>query len=136
MQARNRGSRYIRIGLLAGLTFALVTAQVRAQTPEEFYKGRTVTLIIGSGADAGYDVYGRLLARHIIRHIPGQPHIVVPNMPRAGGIKAADYLGSIAVRDGSPSVWWRTSATAGQTRGSTVHWCRRWSVTGSRFSSA
>lgn len=101
MHACNRGSRCIRIGLWACLTITLVTAQARAQTPEEFYRGRTVTLIIGSGAGAGYDVYGRLLARHIIRHIPGQPRIVVQNMPGAGGIKAANHLGSIAVRDGS-----------------------------------
>src|SRR5262245_50704146 len=101
MQARNRGSRCIRIGLLAGLTLTLMAAPARAQTPEEFYRGRTVTMIIGAGAGAGYDVYGRLLARHITRHIPGQPRIVVQNMPGAGGIKAANHLGSIAVRDGS-----------------------------------
>jgi tripartite-type tricarboxylate transporter receptor subunit TctC len=86
---------------LTGLALALAAAQADAQTPEEFYKGRTVTLIIGSGAGAGYDVYGRLLARHITRHIPGQPRIVVQNMPGAGGIKAANHLATIAVRDGS-----------------------------------
>jgi tripartite-type tricarboxylate transporter receptor subunit TctC len=101
MPTRNRGSRCFRIGVLAVLTLALGAAPTHAQTPEEFYKGRTITLIIGSGAGAGYDVYGRLLARHITRHIPGQPRIVVQNMPGAGGIKAANHLATIAVRDGS-----------------------------------
>jgi tripartite-type tricarboxylate transporter receptor subunit TctC len=98
---RTIGSCSIRIGLFAGLTLALAGAQARAQTVEEFYKGRNLTLIIGAGAGAGYDVYGRLLARHLSRHIPGQPRIVVQNMPGAGGIKAANYLATIAVRDGS-----------------------------------
>jgi len=100
MQRRNLGRRSIHVAALAALTLSL-TASAGAQTPEEFYRGRTITLIIGSGAGAGYDVYGRLLARHITRHIPGQPRIVVQNMPGAGGIKAANHLGSIAVRDGS-----------------------------------
>src|ERR1043166_2074034 len=98
MQRRNLGRRSIHVAALAALTLSL-TAPAGAQ--EEFYRGRTITLIIGSGAGAGYDVYGRLLARHITRHIPGQPRIVVQNMPGAGGIKAANYLATIAVRDGS-----------------------------------
>src|SRR5262249_11104430 len=61
----------------------------------------TVTLVIGSGVGPAYDTFGRLLARHLIKHIPGQPHIVVQNMPGAGGVKAANYVGSIAPRDGS-----------------------------------
>ena len=101
MNARNSDPRFICVATLAGLTLALAAARADAQTAEEFYKGRTITLIVGSRAGAGYDVYGRLLARHITRHIPGQPRIVVQNMPGAGGIKAANYLGSIAVRDGS-----------------------------------
>jgi len=100
-QARNRGSHRIRIGTFAGLLLALGMAPASAQTPEEFYKGRTVTLIIGSGAGPAYDTFGRLLARHLTRYIPGQPRIVVQNMPGAGGVKAANYVGAIAPRDGS-----------------------------------
>src|SRR5436309_173206 len=84
-----------------GLALLFLPATSRAQTPEDFYRGRTITLVIGSGPGAGYDVYGRLLARHIVKHIPGQPHIVVQNMPGAGGIKAANYLANVAPRDGS-----------------------------------
>jgi tripartite-type tricarboxylate transporter receptor subunit TctC len=100
MQRRYAGSRCIGLVTL-GLTLAVSAAQSDAQTVEEFYKGRNLTLIVGSGAGAGYDVYGRLLARYLYKYIPGQPHIVVQNMPGAGGIKAANYLGAIAVRDGS-----------------------------------
>src|SRR6185295_8852430 len=101
MQRRNTGPRFIGLATVAGLTLALAAARADAQTVEEFYKGRNLTLIIGSGAGAGYDVYGRLLARHIAKHIPGQPRIVVQNMPGAGGIKAANHLATIAVQDGS-----------------------------------
>jgi tripartite-type tricarboxylate transporter receptor subunit TctC len=101
MQHRDKILRNIRIAAFAALTFAITTVGAAAQTPEEFYKGRTVTLIVGSGAGAGYDVYGRMLARHLARHIPGQPHIIVQNMVGASGIKAANYMASIAVRDGS-----------------------------------
>jgi tripartite-type tricarboxylate transporter receptor subunit TctC len=101
MQPRTISSHVARIGSVVGLVLVLTTAATQAQTVEDFYKGRTITLIVGSGAGAGYDVYGRLLARYITKYIPGQPHIVVQNMPGAGGIKAANYLGAIAVRDGS-----------------------------------
>jgi tripartite-type tricarboxylate transporter receptor subunit TctC len=101
MQRSNKNSRRTGICTLAGLMLALEAAQAPAQTPEEFYKGRILTLIIGSGTGQSYDAYGRLLARHLTRHIPGQPRIVVQNMPGAGGIKAANHLATIAVRDGS-----------------------------------
>jgi tripartite-type tricarboxylate transporter receptor subunit TctC len=99
MQERDRGRHCMCF--VIGLAFALVAGNGAAQTPEEFYRGRAITLVIGSGPGAGYDVYGRLLARHMVRHIPGQPHIVVQNMPGAGGIKAANYLANVAPRDGS-----------------------------------
>jgi tripartite-type tricarboxylate transporter receptor subunit TctC len=95
------GSPHVRAGMLAGLMFVLGALQAHAQSPEEFYKGRTVTLIIGSGSGQSYDTYGRMLAGYLAKHIPGQPHILVQNMPGAGGIKAANYLGALAVRDGS-----------------------------------
>ena len=69
----------VAIWTLAGLACA------QAQTPEEFYKGKQVTLIIGSGAGGGYDLYARALARHMGRHIPGNPQIVPKNLSTAGG---------------------------------------------------
>lgn len=86
---------------------ALFTATVglnrpaAAESVAEFYHGRTVTLIISSGVGGGYDTYGRVLARHMGRHIPGQPNIVVKNMPGAGSLVAANYIYNAAPRDGT-----------------------------------
>ena len=69
--------------------------------PAEFYKGRQVNLIVGYGTGGGYDVYGRLIARHLGRHIPGQPTVVVQNMPGAGSLRAVNYLYNNAPKDGT-----------------------------------
>ena len=68
---------------------------------EEFYKGRSVSLIIGYSAGSGYDIYARALARFIGRYIPGNPTIVAQNMPGAGSLKAAMYVHGVAPKDGS-----------------------------------
>ena len=82
------------IVLLAGLP-------VKAQSVSSFYKGKQISLIVGYGPGGGYDVYARVLARHIGRHIPGEPKIVVQNMPGAGSLVATNYLYRIAPKDGS-----------------------------------
>jgi tripartite-type tricarboxylate transporter receptor subunit TctC len=84
---------------LAGLT--LLAAPAQAQTAAEFYKGKTVNLVIGFSAGGGYDLYARHLARHVGKHIPGGPTIVPQNMPGAGSLKAANYIYSAAPKDGS-----------------------------------
>jgi hypothetical protein len=68
---------------------------------QDYYAGRTIDLIIGSGPAGGYDIYGRALARHINRHIPGKPNMVVKNMPGAGSGRAAGFLAKIAPKDGT-----------------------------------
>jgi tripartite-type tricarboxylate transporter receptor subunit TctC len=83
---------------LAAALAALVAAPAAAQ---DYYAGRTVDLVIGSGTGGGYDIYGRSLARHINRHIPGKPNIVVKNMPGAGSARAAGFLAKIAPKDGT-----------------------------------
>src|SRR5258708_30419018 len=80
--------------LLALLTLA---APVFAQ---DFYRGKTVNVIVGNAAGGGYDLYARLLARHMGRYIPGEPNIVVRNMPGAGGMALSNYIYSQAPRDG------------------------------------
>ncbi len=65
------------------------------------FAGRTVTLTIGYGPGSGNDVYGRLIARHLGKHIPGQPTVVPQNMPGAGSFKAANYLFQAAPKDGT-----------------------------------
>src|SRR5262245_6159394 len=73
----------------------------RAQSVEEFYKGKTVTLIIGYSVGGGYDLYARQLARHIGKYIPGKPTIVPQNMTGAGSLRAASYLYTAAPKDGT-----------------------------------
>jgi tripartite-type tricarboxylate transporter receptor subunit TctC len=67
----------------------------------EFWRGKTVTIIAPTGPGGGYDAYTRMVARHIGKHIPGQPSIVVQNMPGAGGMVAANHIYNIAPRDGT-----------------------------------
>jgi tripartite-type tricarboxylate transporter receptor subunit TctC len=85
--------------ILAGIGVATGSAQ--ADPVADFYHGKTLSLIIGTSSGNDYDFRGRLLARHMARHIPGEPTIVPQNMPGAGGIKAANYLASIAPHDGT-----------------------------------
>ena len=72
-----------------------------AQSPEEFYRGKTVKFIVGSNTGGSYDTYSRLLAQFMGRHIPGNPTLVVENMPGASGVKSAQFIGEIAPKDGS-----------------------------------
>lgn len=72
-----------------------------AQSPADFYKGKTVELYIGYSPGGGYDVYGRLLARHIGRHIPGNPTVIVKNMPGAGSLTLANWLYNVGPKDGT-----------------------------------
>ena len=84
------------------LAFAVgAISAAQAQTPAEFYKGKTVDLYIGTSVGGGYDVYGRLLARHIGKHIPGNPTVTARNMEGAGGLRLANWLYNIAPKDGT-----------------------------------
>lgn len=83
-------------GLLA--LMAGIASTVPAQ--ENFYEGKTVRIIVGSPPGGGYDLYARLLARHLGRHIPGNPHVLVQNMPGASSVIAMNYIYNIAKPDG------------------------------------
>jgi tripartite-type tricarboxylate transporter receptor subunit TctC len=72
-----------------------------AQSVEEFYKGRQINMLIGGGAGGGYDVYYRALARHLGKHIPGEPAIIPRNQPAASGLAAANALYTTVEKDGS-----------------------------------
>jgi len=90
------------IGAIVSLLFtAGAVVQASAQTPAEFYKGKQITLITSASVGGGYDQYARLLAKHMPRFIPGNPSIVVQNMPGADGLRAANYLYNVAAKDGS-----------------------------------
>ena len=90
-------------GKIAAVIGALVGCLVpaRAQTPEDFYRGRTMTMLAFSPAGSTYDNYARALARHMGNFIPGKPTFIVQNMVGAGGLKLVDYLYRIAPKDGS-----------------------------------
>ena len=72
-----------------------------AQAPAEFYKGKQIRLVVGTAPGQDYDLWARLIGRHITRHIPGQPSLVVENMPGAGHIVATNHLFSVAPKDGT-----------------------------------
>jgi tripartite-type tricarboxylate transporter receptor subunit TctC len=74
---------------------------VNAQAPAEFYKDKQIKFVVSSSAGGGFDTYTRLIARHVHRHMAGQPAFVVQNMPGAGGVRAANFLFSIAPKDGT-----------------------------------
>lgn len=86
------------IAVVAGLTWS---AAAHAQPAAEFFKGKTITVLIGTSAGNDYDFRGRLLSRHMGRHIPGEPQLVPRNMPGGGGIVATNYVANIAPRDGT-----------------------------------
>ena len=91
--------RYVMICTALLTTAWAVSAS--AAPVDEFYKGKTVSLIVGGSAGGGYDTLGRAIGRYIGRHIPGNPAIVVQDMPGAGGLVAMDYLFHTAEHDGS-----------------------------------
>src|SRR5664279_6223218 len=82
------------------LALAALASPAHAQSAEEFYRGRTINLVVGFSAGGGYDLYARLLGRHIGRHIPGNPTVAVQNMPGAGSLKATQYVYAVAAKDG------------------------------------
>jgi tripartite-type tricarboxylate transporter receptor subunit TctC len=90
------------VGGLAGALLALLSGSAcRAQTPAEFYKGRTIELDIGLSVGGAYDAYARILARSMGKHLAGNPAIVPKNMEGAGSMRLANYLYNAAPRDGT-----------------------------------
>jgi len=84
-------------------TIALLLGAVSAWGADQipFYQGKQITVVVGNPAGGGYDVYARLLARHMPKHLPGQPSFIVQNLPGAGSINAAQHLANVAAKDGT-----------------------------------
>ena len=91
------------LGLAAAFTViaALVSPVQAQQSVEDFYKGKNVDLVIGYSPGGGYDLFARLVARHIGNHIPGKPNIVPRNMPGAGSRTAVAWISNVAPKDGT-----------------------------------
>ena len=85
--------------------FVLLAGSILAAAPagaaDAYFKDKQIRLIVGSAPGGGYDAYGRLLAQYMRAHIPGNPTIVVQNMPGAGSLVAANYLYNVAAKDGT-----------------------------------
>jgi tripartite-type tricarboxylate transporter receptor subunit TctC len=84
--------------VLAALSAFPIAAS--AESVEDFYRGKQITLLIASGVAGGYDTYARVFARHFSNYVPGQPSIVPKNVPAAGGLTAANTLYAVSARDG------------------------------------
>jgi len=78
----------------------LLLAGSASQAQENFYQGKTIKLVVGSTTGGGYDLWARLLAQYLGRHLPGKPDIIVQNMPGAGSLVAANYVYNVAKPDG------------------------------------
>lgn len=89
------------VTVLWAIQWGSPTAQAESNSVASFYRGKTVTVAVGYSAGGGFDLYARLLARHLGKYIPGNPTVIVQNMPGAGSLVAANYLYNVAPRDGT-----------------------------------
>jgi tripartite-type tricarboxylate transporter receptor subunit TctC len=92
---------FLGLSCTLAITTLVVTTPASAQDAASFYKGRTVQAVVGYSPGSTFELYLRMLTRHIGKHIPGNPNIVVQHMPGAGSLKATNYLAAIASKDGS-----------------------------------
>jgi tripartite-type tricarboxylate transporter receptor subunit TctC len=95
------GLRGIAAAVLSIASIAIVPASAAAQSPADFYKGRNVDLYIGYSVGGAYDLYARVIARHLGKHIPGNPTIVPKNMEGAGSLRLANWIYNVGPKDGS-----------------------------------
>lgn len=104
MLGGNRLCGALTVALLGLTAFGMSAARaddVPSGDVANFYKGKQMRMIIRSGAGAGYDTYARLLTKHMMKYVPGNPSVINTNMPGAGGITAANYVANIAPKDGT-----------------------------------
>src|SRR5947208_2148066 len=85
---------------ISALTLA-ATSLAQAQSPADFYKGKNLDVMIGYSVGGGYDVYARMIARHLGKHIPSTPTVIPKNMEGAGSLRLANWLYNVAPKDGS-----------------------------------
>jgi tripartite-type tricarboxylate transporter receptor subunit TctC len=94
-------ARYAATTVAVALSFALSLRSVAADPIADFYRGKTVRLLVGGAAGGGYDAVSRLLAKHIVRHIPGNPAVLVENMGGAGSLILMNYINNKTLHDGT-----------------------------------
>jgi tripartite-type tricarboxylate transporter receptor subunit TctC len=98
MLVSSRAARALSAVALVSLASAVPAA---AQDAADFYRGKTVSVLMGTGPGGSYDLYGRTIAEHLGRHIPGNPTVIVEHMPGAGGVIAANHIYGTAAQDGT-----------------------------------
>lgn len=104
MRKSSKGSSYVLVGATAALmaiSMAATGSDAQAASVADFYKGKTFSVMIGFHPGGGYDAYGRLVARHIGKHIPGKPTVIPRNFPGASSMRLANYLYNKAPKDGT-----------------------------------
>lgn len=89
------------ITALGAIALAAIASSARADSVADFYKGRTVSVVVGHEVGTGFDVYSRVLIRHMGRYIPGAPTMIVQNMLGASGVTSANWLYNVAPKDGT-----------------------------------
>jgi tripartite-type tricarboxylate transporter receptor subunit TctC len=94
-------ARNILIRSISSAAFALCALTAHAQSPADFYKGKNLDVMIGYSVGGGYDVYARMIARHLGKHIPSGPTVIPKNMEGAGSLRLANWLYNVAPKDGS-----------------------------------
>jgi tripartite-type tricarboxylate transporter receptor subunit TctC len=93
--------RFLRVASIPVLAFLAASVPARAEPVEDFYRGKNVDMIIASEVGGGYDVYARLIATFLEKHMPGHPHFVPKQMIGAGGMIATNYIANVAPKDGT-----------------------------------
>lgn len=89
------------VGVLLSIGAIEPTTAVAQGVDADFYRGKQITIVCSAEAGGLYDTYSRVLSRHLPNHIPGKPSTIVQNMPGASGLRAANYIANVAVRDGT-----------------------------------
>lgn len=87
--------------LASAILFASAALTASTASAADFYKGKTINIVVGFTIGGGFDANARLLSRHIGRHIPGSPTVIVQNMPGAASLTSVQYLDTAAPRDGT-----------------------------------
>src|SRR5262245_29133371 len=91
------------VGVLGMAVIAILAARpgFAQDALAQFYRGKQITITVGTPAGGGYDAYARLIARHFGRHIPGNPSVIVANMPGAGSKIAGQFIYAVGPKDGT-----------------------------------
>src|SRR4029450_2243513 len=101
VKAAAKDGPMLKLAATALFAALAVATPGNARPPAEFYRGKQIKLVVGTAAGQDYDLWARLIGRHITRHIPGNPSLIVENMPGAGHIVATNHLYNVAARDGT-----------------------------------